>query len=154
MNTMNTRLEMIRNTLLESLSTDGGSDALAQLKPTPKELLTLAMREEKFTGTIGMCGTECNDSCKWCSGQQWENEQRFQKELDDILSTVEESNAYSCATCGDECIPYDANGEVHWLCETCYYGKDELTIGYCGFSCDGYCNTCGGAGGYDGADEI
>ena len=27
-------------------------------------------------------------------------------------------------------------------------------IGYCGFPCDGRCPTCGGAGGFDMADEF
>lgn len=124
------RFERILAILEEGLQTNGESNAPRQLKEmnvTSKELVAVAMHEKKLEGSIGT-------SCDCCSEDD------------------EENNV--CATCGGECMSYNTGKELHWLCESCYYGNEPATIGYCGFSCDGQCNTCGGSGGYDGSDEV
>ena len=92
-----------------------------------------ALKEMNVTSEEAV-DTSCNDTSSYCSEDD------------------EENNV--CATCGGECMSYNTGKELHWLCESCYYGKEPTTIGYCGFSCDGQCNTCGGSGGYDGSDEV
>lgn len=95
---------------------------------------------------------EKGDVCAACFWDLRENERREtgMLRMQEELKKLNEET--TCYTCGSECISFEVDGSVHWLCENCYYGNEPAEIGYCGFPCDGYCQTCGG--GYDANGEI
>jgi hypothetical protein len=157
------RIDCLEKSLTHLL--EGGVDTeWKELKPTVKELLTLAMRESPSLGPVGMCGYPCDGTCKCCTtfdsllkkhfttpvepdeDEAWEKEVREAKEMDELEDSF-------CATCGNLCIQYEVDSYQMWLCETCYYGNEPVEIGLCGFPCDGRCRTCN-EGGYDPNGEI
>jgi hypothetical protein len=148
-----TKIETLLRVMLESASStnekDNASKELNSMNVTTKEWLTLAAKEQKLPADFDVT------AMLKMPDDLWEDQQRKQKEEDDILSTIpeEKEEDHSCFTCGSQCVSYNIESETYWICENCYYGTNESSIGYCGFPCDGYCQTCGG-GGYDGADEI
>lgn len=173
--TDNNRIEMIERALNLFLEGKMGN-TLDDLQPSAKEFLKLAFREEKLLGPIGMCGFPCDGGCGACEAhtksiaeyfgnvvmkqeedmldEEWELEQRRNKEIDEInLAAAKELEENLCASCGNDCISYEQDGQVLWLCEDCYYGNQAQEIGYCGFPCGYGCPTCD-TGGYDGRDEI
>lgn len=160
--TDHTRLNEIENIFREILqeltgaNTNGVSAAqqrLQELNPTVKELLTLANKPPKLSDAFDVSTVL---ELPKDEDEDWDDMQRLQRELDELCSFVEakeQEQPNRCTTCGSDCVSYDMDGETCWLCEQCYYGNQAQEIGYCGFPCDGYCQSCGG-GGYDGADEI
>lgn len=112
------RLETISTMIKMSILTNGAID-FTVMNPTVKELLTLANKEPRLEGTVGMCGTPCNDSCSTCKTY--------------LALAVEhfEEKETLCATCGGECVSYTApnDEQEYWLCEHCYYGNDDYSDG-------------------------
>jgi hypothetical protein len=149
-------IETIFREILQELTgtnTNGVSAAqqrLQELNPTVQELLALANKPQKLSDSFDVSTVlELPKE----EDEDWDDMQRLQRELDELCSFVEAKEQPNlCTTCGSECISYNQDGETHWLCEQCYYGNQAQEIGYCGFPCDGYCQSCGG--GYDGTDEI
>ena len=153
----NNRIAMIEKALALLLE-QGESNLMEQLQPSAKEFLKMASREDPILGPIGICGFPCDGGCETCEvhtkmlaehfpktyltdDEMWEDEQRWQKEHDDLSSAIE-FDENLCATCGSQCVSYEMDGNVHWLCEECYYGNQAEEIGLCGFPCDGHCHTC------------
>ncbi len=137
-----TRMDLISNSftqLLTSACTEGATEARKQfdaLNVTVKELLALAFKPHVLPDDFDVSKfIELSEE-----DQAWENQQREQKEADDLeqchpIEEVDENHL--CFTCGTQCVPYQAGDDTHWLCEACYYGD----------SCD--CNDCGGETGLD-----
>lgn len=178
--TENNRLATIERVLALLLDGEKGI-SLDMLQPSTKEFLTLAFREKRLLGPVGICGFPCDGGCQTCEfhtkslaehfanvtlreeeakeDELWEEQQRRNKEIDDINMTAakelpdDHDDVFVCRTCGSECISYEDGGGISWLCEPCYYGNQAQEIGYCGFPCGFGCPTCD-TGGYDGADEI
>lgn len=172
--TDNNRLEMIDKALKLFLEGKMGN-TLEDLQPSAKEFLKLAFREDSPLGPYGMCGFPCDGACQTCetytkslaeyfatvvlreeemkADEEWELEQRRNKEIDEINLAAAKELDDTCAYCGSECISYEEHGEVTWLCEDCYYNNQAQEIGYCGFPCGFGCPSCD-SGGYDGRGEI
>ena len=166
------RLDSLEKTLTRLLEGEKDSE-WKQLKPTVKELLTLAMREPPSLGPVGFCGYPCDGTCKCCTtfdallkqhfttpvpepevdeDKEWEEEERKNKEMDELCASWEMQDNF-CGTCGNLCVSYQVEDYQSWLCEFCYYGNEPVEIGLCGFPCDGRCTTCN-EGGYDPSGEI
>lgn len=148
------QLAILEKTFTDLLDGETGA-ILEELKPTVKELLTLAFREKPLEKSIGMCGVPCDGTCMTCNihmkflvghfaklvvqqekeQEEWEEEQRRNKEMDDLnQQAAKELDEHFCETCGYDCIPYEIGKQNSW----------PKQIGYCGFPCDGRCYECGG----------
>ena len=161
-----TRLDLIQTTLTQILTnsptSEGGKagiERLNELDISTNEWLALAFRPQKLPADFDPAPFLVDPVDE---DEKWENQQRVDRELDDILSSTavkdkdetEEEEDHDCFTCGAACVSYNVGDETYWLCEECYYGNTESEYGNCGSICDGHCPTCDNGGGYDGADEI
>lgn len=165
------RLDMLEKSLGRLLEGEKDSE-WKMLKPTVKELLTLAMREPPSLGSVGFCGYPCDGTCKCCTtfdallkqhfptpaattpepDEEWEEQERKTKEMDELCASYEMEEV-TCAVCENLCVSYQIGDTESWLCEFCYYGNEPVEVGLCGFPCDGRCRTCN-EGGYDHSGEI
>ena len=123
-----TRIDLISNSftqLLTTVGTEGATVAREQfdaLNVTAEELLALAFKPQVLPDDFDVSKfIELSDE-----DQAWENEQRNQREVDDLeqCQPIEEvSEKHPCLTCGAECVSYEVGDETYWLCEPCYYGS-------------------------------
>jgi hypothetical protein len=173
---MNQRIMMIEHAMNLLLKGKGGN-SLEILEPSANDFLKIAFKEDSPLGPYGMCGFPCDGSCDTCDTQtkriaeyfasvvlteeekkedeEWEEQERRNREIDEInQAAAQELVENLCASCGNECISYEQDGQVNWICEECYNGNQPVEIGHCGFPCDGHCRECGGLGTYDSWDEI
>lgn len=146
-----TRLDLIQTTLMQILNNKLTPDVLNDLNISTKEWLDLASRPQKLPADFDPAPFLVDPADE---DEKWEDEQRRQRETDDILTAVEYEDTHDCFTCGAACVSYNIGDETYWLCEECYYGDAEPEYGNCGSICDGHCCVCDNGGGYDGADEI
>jgi hypothetical protein len=120
------RLNAISTAMKMALATKG-SIRFDEVKPTVKELLVLAYYEPKLTGLIGACGTSCDGTCETCEthvkqlseffcerllkeqDEIWEEEERRQRELDELRHQEEQYEAYGCKCL--ECLNYEEEDE-------------------------------------------
>lgn len=127
------RFHEMKTTIEESIVADGCVDIhtrLAHLQPTVQDFLKLAYYEKKIEGPIGMCGTSCDGTCATCEHHNSLLDAYFSKKEDELLSLTE---AYLCARCDAECVPYEVEEETFWICENCYNdeGNDSCLVGCC-----------------------
>ncbi len=128
------RLDIIQTTLLNILNATSAQGMevakkeLADLNVTSREFLKIANKKEELPADFDvdkmLVIPEEND-------EEWEEEQRTQREIDDLEQFADaaeeeddEDDNY-CCNCGNQLIPYDAYGETHWMCEDCYYGRNN-----------------------------
>ena len=169
--TETTRLEMIQTTIRCAL--DEGttlSNAFGDLTPTVNELLKLAFYEPKLPSTYNADTVLLIPDEDENEQLNWEETQRNQKEMDDILSallapmkitippdnddddydadedTDDEEDDHDCWTCGANCVPYQTGENTFWICEDC---ENQRGCAYCSG-----CQYCMASNGYDGSDEV
>lgn len=137
------RIEIIETAfrnLLNATSAQGTEDArkeLDDLNVTAEEFLKIANKKDELPADFDVdkmliIPEEDEDDA-------WEENYRHQKEADDLEqfaepaenAPVDAEGDHDCYTCGNACVPYEVEGQTYWMCEDCYYGKND-GYGYAG----------------------
>jgi hypothetical protein len=117
--------------LLDATSAQGTEDArkeLDNLNVTAEEFVKIANREDKLPGDFDVDKMLVIPEDDEDENEAWEENYRHQKEADDLeqfAAPVDAEGDHDCYTCGSACVPYQVEGQTYWMCEDCYYGKND-----------------------------
>jgi hypothetical protein len=121
-----TRLNTIQNaftSILTTIGTDGANEAQTtfdSLNVTTKELLALANKPQVLPPDF-----DPQPFLMFPSDDFWEDQQRNQREVDELEQTATFRNDHPCYTCGTQCVPEQIQDMTYWFCEACYYGDED-----------------------------
>jgi hypothetical protein len=122
-------IETAFRNLLNATSAQGTEEArkkLDDLNVTAEEFLKIANKKEELPADFDVnkmlvIPEEDED-------EAWEENHRHQREADDLeqfVPPVDAEGDHDCYTCGSACVPYQIEDQTYWMCEDCYYGRNN-----------------------------